>query len=103
MSFTITVAMPLITVDPQKYTNACVLGITDEGKINVYTDFGNVLLLELEQVYARYNPSQAWLDYLEYGGVSESLYQRIDMQIKLLEMAKSYVVAGTNNDRSPHV
>lgn len=93
--------MPLVTKNAQVYTNAAVLGITSDGMINVVTDFGNVLLLTEEEVFNRYEPSESWVEFVALGGITETIGQRLTMQITLLELARSYVQKGTNNDRSP--
>lgn len=90
---------PLVTRQPQKYTNARVVSVerSRPAKITVLTDYGNLMILTLKQLQSRCSKSSIHSslirEYAYYGMAypNETIRENIITRIALLKDALEYI------------
>ena len=76
----------LCSVDSQRYTNAIVVK-SDLDMTTVLSDFGNEMQFKTEMLFEHYTISNAYIQALAIGYPVDSITDRIQKQIELLEAA----------------
>lgn len=82
--------MPLVTGNSERFGNAVVLKV-EEGLVTFLTDFGNICELSLEEAKLYFQVPRWYIESKAIGYPFESVEERIDTQIELLQKAKEFL------------